>query len=120
MNDHLIDTTPKLAECPRCGAYVLLATVSGLRTAVDPAPLDRNAFIGALLDGKRTYDLQRTAGKPSKLVDRFPGAPPFGTRETLAEHGCGAKAITANDHGNVWSIWHGDNLIDLGHGECNA
>lgn len=101
-SDHLVDTVPKLGRCNRCQAYVFLAMSSGVRSAADVAPADRDGYVAALVDGRRTFGLAKAAGRPSKLLVRRLGdpAPSFdaggrqaGTqRFVLVEHGCGGRA----------------------------
>lgn len=103
-NDHLIDTPIRLATCNRCGSYVFLAHASGVRAAADVAPADRDAYIAAVMDGRRSFDLLEAAGRPQKLLGRTQGsrAPSFdpggaqiasqGRRKVLVEHGCGGHA----------------------------
>ncbi|GHG09994.1 hypothetical protein [Streptomyces hydrogenans] len=107
MPDHLIDTPIKLATCNRCGAYVYLAHSSGIRAAADVAVAGRDAYIAALMGGRRLFDLVEAAGRPQKLLHRshVSPVPAFdaaglqevanGRRKVLAEHGCGAHAMDA-------------------------
>lgn len=107
MNDHLVDTPIKLATCNRCGAYVFLAHSSGVRSAADAAPAGRDAYIAAVIAGRRLFDLVEAAGRPQKLMTRTvrSQAPAFdaagaqiaaqGRRKVLAEHSCGAHAMDA-------------------------
>ncbi|GGR51809.1 hypothetical protein [Streptomyces roseolus] len=107
MTDHLIDTPIRLATCNRCGAYVYLAHSSGIRAAADVAVAGRDAYINAVLAGRRLFDLAETTGRPQKLLNRshVSPAPTFdtngaqetaqGRRKVLVEHGCGAHAMDA-------------------------
>lgn len=103
-DDHLVDTKIKLGQCNRCEAFVFLAMSSGIRSAADVTPADRDAYIATLMDGRRSFDLGEVAGRPSKLLSRRLGspAPPYdpggsqisaqGRRKVLVEHGCGGRA----------------------------
>lgn len=89
----MIDTIPTLAECPRCGSYVLTAQANGCWEAADPTPLGvPDGYRAALIAGRRTFTLLRNAkGKPFRLVPRT--AATVGNPETctiLGEHACGA------------------------------
>lgn len=107
MSDHLVDTPIRLAQCNRCEAYVYLAHASGVRAAADVAPAGRDAYIGALVAGRRTFDLVEAAGRPHKLrTRRLDAQPPSydpngaqtaaeGRRAVLVEHGCGSHAQNA-------------------------
>lgn len=102
-----IDTDIRLATCHRCGTYVFLAHSSGVGTAADPAPATQDAYIQALVGGRRTFWLMTQAGRPHRLLTRRPQstAPTFdpggaqtGTqgREVLVEHGCGGHTLDMN------------------------
>jgi hypothetical protein len=97
-NDHLVDTEIKLGQCNRCQAYVFMAMASGVRSAADPAPVDRGGYIAALTEGRRLFRLVERAGRPYKLQTRRPadlepsfdpGGAQTGSQHLLAEHGCG-------------------------------
>lgn len=104
MSDHLVDTPVKLGQCNRCQQYVWLAMASGVRSAADVAPAAREAYVAALVDGRRTFGLITQAGRPWKLSTRRLGdpapvfgsqglqEPPEGSRAVLVEHGCGGHA----------------------------
>lgn len=77
-----------------------MAMSSGIRSAADPAPATRDAYIAALTDGRRVFRLTTVAGRPSKLLVVAPGRlrPSFdaggaqtGTQPLLVEHGCGGR-----------------------------
>ncbi|MFE6222987.1 hypothetical protein [Streptomyces sp. NPDC057854] len=116
MADHLVDTPIRLATCNRCGAYVYLAHSSGVRAAADVAVADRDAYISAVLAGRRLFDLAETAGRPQKLLVRTASSavPAFddhgtqqtapGRRKVLAEHGCGAHAMDATKFTEVAQV----------------
>jgi hypothetical protein len=98
VTEHLVDTEIKLGQCNRCQAYVFMAMASGVRSAADPAPVDRNRYIAALTQGLRLFRLIERAGRPYKLQTRRPAdlEPSFdpagaqtGSQRLLAEHGCG-------------------------------
>lgn len=113
-----ISTVLRLGTCNRCSGYVLTCQTDGLKTAVDPAPLDGNeAYIAALVAGKGVYDLVEQAGRPHKLIPRTPRSPappwspwavseahsasrggprPLSGRPILVEHGCGAHGMDAS------------------------
>lgn len=104
MTDHLLDTTPKLAQCGRCQGWVYLAEASGIRSAADVAPADRGAYIAALTSGRRLFRLTEAAGRPHRLLAVRPAGlrPSFdesgrqtGAQRLLAEHGCGGHAMDA-------------------------
>lgn len=104
MNGHLLDTTPKLAQCNRCQGWVYLAEASGIRSAADVAAVDRTAYISALTQGRRLFRLVEAAGKPHRLLSVRPACldPSFdengrqtGAQRLLAEHGCGGHAMNA-------------------------
>lgn len=108
-NDHLVDSKIRLGKCNRCENYVFMAMSSGIRSAADPAPATRDAYIAALTDGRRTFHLLTQAGRPHKLLTRrlstiAPAFTPEGAQRdpeelerarrgalpaTLVEHGCG-------------------------------
>jgi len=99
-NDHLIDTKIKLGICNRCSQYVFMAMSSGARAAADPAPATREAYIAALMDGRRVFRLLTAAGRPHKLLsprvrDLAPefdaGGAQTGAQGFLVEHGCGGR-----------------------------
>lgn len=93
--------TPRLAQCPRCSHFVLLAHTAGLAVAVDVAAVDKQRWVNAVVGGiglwwaeaapgggyKRLTPL-RTSQRPSWTV--------HGTQEGVqrlhAEHSCGALA----------------------------
>lgn len=89
---HLIDTRPRVATCNRCSGVVLACMSSGLRAAVDPAPLDFAAMRQALVAGHHVYRMYVQGGRPTRLeyvtvaMLRLPAAP-YGTY--AAAHGCG-------------------------------
>lgn len=92
------DTTIRLGQCNRCQAYVFMAMSSGVRSAADPAPASRDAYIAALTDGRRVFRLSEVAGRPDKLLTRSGRhlTPSFdgngaqnGSQRFLVEHGCG-------------------------------
>jgi hypothetical protein len=101
MAEHLVDTEIKLGQCNRCDAYVFMAMASGVRSAADPAPVDRNGYIAALTEGRRLFRLVERSGRPYKLLTRRPAdlEPSFdekgaqtGAQRLLAEHGgCGGR-----------------------------
>lgn len=94
---HLIDTEIKLATCNRCERYVFTCQVNGVRTTADPAPVDRDAFARALLDGRSAYWMLSRGGRPWKL--RSVSAALMGSLDewppTLADHNCGTRAMNA-------------------------
>lgn len=100
-----IDSELKLAQCPRCEAYVFAATSSGVKVAADPAPVSRDGYVAALAAGRRVFALLTVAGRPYKLLGRPQGTPPpsfdpqglqdGSQRPVLAEHGCGAHGMDA-------------------------
>jgi hypothetical protein len=55
MSRCLISTPAKPTECPQCRAQILAGYDTGLRTHVDPRPVDQAAELAALLAGLRTY-----------------------------------------------------------------
>ncbi len=100
-NDHLVDTEIRLGNCNRCQGWVYLAMSSGLRSAADIVPVNRQQYIQALVDGRRLFRLHTRAGKPWKLGTTRPRDlnPAFdaagnqqGELQLLAEHGCGGAA----------------------------
>lgn len=95
MTQHLIDTTPKLVTCTRCGAYVFACQVGGLKVAADLRPLDVEAYRAAIIAGKATYDQVDQAGRPHKLQARTASSswPPYAGRNVLADHMCGTRAM---------------------------
>lgn len=103
------DTSVALAQCEKCQAYVFRADSNGLRVMADPAPLaGAQAYVAALVAGRRTFDLIEAAGRPSKLQTRtqHSQAPDFtpeaGRRPVLAEHGCtraDSRAVEVTDTG---------------------
>jgi hypothetical protein len=94
---------------------VFVAQSGGTRAAADVAPATRDAYIAALIDGRRTFWLTTQAGRPHKLISRMLASPapvfdsqgvqeapraPHGaataTRQTYVEHGgCGSNARNA-------------------------
>ncbi|MFF5973706.1 hypothetical protein ACFY7C_19475 [Streptomyces sp. NPDC012769] len=103
-NAHLVDTPIRLGQCNRCEQYVFLAMSSGVKSAADVAAADRDAYIAAVIAGRRSFDLLEQAGRPHKLLTRRLGSPaPLfdpegaqagaeGRRRVLVEHGCGGRA----------------------------
>lgn len=61
----MIDIPAVLDHCPRCGQQVLDAHSDGLHIRADAQPLDPQAELAALLDGRLTYDMQ-PLGLPRK------------------------------------------------------
>lgn len=92
----------KLARCPRCKAYVLVAERSGIRIAVDITPADAIAYGIAIAQGPIDfYWVESTPGRPSRVLGRYSGTPrpswgpggsQTGTQRLHAEHSCGAPA----------------------------
>lgn len=84
------DTPIVVATCNRCKAYVFACEVNGCKSAVDITPLDVEAYRGALVSGRATYDQLEQAGRPWKLHARGPSSewPPFANRKVLGEHQC--------------------------------
>lgn len=89
----MLDSEIKLAQCQRCQAYVWTADVSGMRVAVDPAPLgDLGAVMATLGAMRSVYAVQHIGRKPHHL--KWLGGQntqwdPKG-RTLVAAHGCGA------------------------------
>lgn len=76
----MLDTTPKLAQCQKCQAYVFQAQVNGYTVLVDPAALQGPELtLAALSEGKALYSKAHGKLKPSK--NPLTGA-------HLAAHGC--------------------------------
>lgn len=76
----MLDTTPKLAQCQKCQAYVFQAQVNGYTVLVDPAALQGPELtLQALGAGKALYSRHGQHLRPSKN--------PL-TGEHLAAHGC--------------------------------
>lgn len=88
---HLADKPLKLATCPRCKAYVLAGQLSGLRVAVDPAPVTGDAFRAALLAGKRVYRLIQHSGRPHSLADVMMGSS-LHAQTIMVEHPCAVRS----------------------------
>lgn len=93
--DHLITTEIKLSQCVRCGSYVFASQVAGLKTAVDPQPLDVAQYRAALIAGRTGYDLIELNGKPWKLHPRTVAHASTG-RQILASHACGAHGMDSS------------------------
>ena len=98
MSQYLVDTEIKLGQCNRCESYVFMAMSSGVRSAADPAPADRDAYIAALTDGRRVFRRSDRAGRPWKLRSDPPrwvdpsfdaGGAQTAPGDVLVEHGCG-------------------------------
>jgi hypothetical protein len=91
----------KLARCPRCKAYALVAERQGLRVAVDIAPADALGFGHAVANGIDLYWAENVPGRPAKLLGRRSATqrPSWGqngaqsgSQRLHAEHSCGAPA----------------------------
>lgn len=91
---YLIDTDMKIATCNRCRGYVFACMVSGIKIAVDPAPLDVDHYRQALIAGKSTFDVIFQGEKPWRLRARRPSSRLDGAT-ILGEHGCGAAGQDA-------------------------
>jgi len=106
----LADTKITLAQCNRCQSWIFLADSAGMRVAADPAPASREAYIKALAEGRRTFQLRERAGRPHKLLARTlkdpaptwaPEGPQIGvqgrlgTYQVLVEHPCAVNARNA-------------------------
>lgn len=67
----------------------------------DPAPLDQQGYVAALLAGRTTYDLMEQAGRPHKLFTRSQSSrapdwsPEAVRRPILASHACGTRGINS-------------------------
>jgi hypothetical protein len=96
-------TDARLARCPRCKAYALVAERQGLRVALDIAPADAIAFgVAVGHDGPESlYWVENRPGRPSSVRARYSGAPrpswgpggaQTGTQRLHVEHSCGAPA----------------------------
>jgi phage FluMu protein Com len=95
----------KLGRCPRCKAYALVADASGIRYAVDVAPVDAVGLGKAVGFGVGLWWVASKPGRPSRLTGGYggPGSPkqpswaaggaqaPSDSR-LHAEHSCGAPA----------------------------
>lgn len=91
----------KLAQCPRCQAYTLVAERYGVAVAVDVAPTDALGFGVAVASGVELYWAQNEPGQPARVLGRRsaaenpswgPGGSQTGTQRLHAEHSCGASA----------------------------
>lgn len=92
MQDHLQDTEVKLSQCVRCEAYVFACQVSGLKTAVDPVPLDGiESHRAALIAGRTLFGLVEMRGRPWKLKPWHPTT----ALPVLGSHACGAHGMDA-------------------------
>lgn len=93
---------PKLAQCPRCQNYTLVATREAFTVAVDVAPLDRQGFANAVVSGVGLWAVVKGPGGASRMRTHPPGTPGLsfdpggrqnGTQGFVhAEHSCGASA----------------------------
>lgn len=93
---HLIDTTPKLAECARCHAYVLAGMDSGTRYAVDVKNVGLITARALVLSGQSVYSVAK-GGKIKRLSAMYTPCElqPPGTTY-LMDHGCGCSALDAS------------------------
>lgn len=95
-----IDSRVTLANCGRCKALVLLAQSSGVRTAVDLAPVDKQEAVTALLSGRCLHTMRVGAdGCPMTLKTLSNLTLEMALkkdRKLYADHGCGASPLDAN------------------------
>jgi phage FluMu protein Com len=91
----------KLARCPRCKAYGLVAEHQGLRTAVDIAPVDAVRFGQAVVQAVGLWWVENEPGRPARLLGGYSaarrpswgaGGAQTGSQRLHAEHSCGAHA----------------------------
>lgn len=91
----------KLARCPRCKAYALVAEAQGVRIAVDIAPVDALGYGHAVANGVGLWRCENAPGRPARILGpRLAGANPSwgvggsqtGSQRLHAEHSCGAPA----------------------------
>lgn len=91
--------TPRLAQCPRCHGFVLLADDAGLAVAVDVGALSKQGWVNAVVGGVGlwwvTPAADGTPGRLRPLVGR-PGiswsleGAQTGSQRLHQEHSCGA------------------------------
>lgn len=79
--------------------------VSGIKIAVDPAPLDVDRYRQALIAGRATFDLIFQGDRPWRLRARRPSSRLDGVT-ILGEHGCGAAGQDATKVQEVPEVPH--------------
>ena len=88
----MIDTTPELSRCGRCGSYVLWATRSGYSLAVNPEPVDAQRLARAVVDGRQVYDVRRNERGEIHRLDWHRIGVPL-TPDSVVEHECGSAVV---------------------------
>ena len=82
----------RLEACPRCDSAVILAldsAIAAIPVRADPVPLDAEAELQALLEGRTTYTLhiQTWTGRRT-ISTRLPEDMPRRDRPVIADHRC--------------------------------
>lgn len=94
----------RLARCPRCSGFTLVAERQGIRLAVDVAAVDAVGYGTAVAGGVGLWWVENRPGRGSRVVGgyvaaRRPSWAPGGSQNAVqgfgrlhAEHSCGASA----------------------------
>ena len=62
----------RVEPCKACGAIVLLGELMGLRAKCDPAPVDAQEAVAALLAGRELHRVTYVGGRPANLSPARP------------------------------------------------
>lgn len=94
MSKHLIDTSPKLAECARCKAYVIAGMSSGVRYVVEPVGLNYITATAMIFSGVGVHYIDHKIMKPVTTLSL--SSEHKLDRVYYRSHGCGCSALDAS------------------------